>query len=126
MQAMVTQAAQVEATRDASRALVHAYLGLRAEMLEIVESHGLKELQAECERLFPPIEEASPFNPTFDTTRSHTALVTVASEAQMGLRKLQGWIQGLIDELTFSERLRLDAAAKAAQANRPPTGFQKP
>lgn len=60
MQAMVTQAAEVEATRDASRALVHAYLSLRAEMLGITQSHGLEELQAECERLFPLIEEAEP------------------------------------------------------------------
>jgi hypothetical protein len=43
----------------------------------------------------------------------------------MGLRKLQGWIQGLIDELTLSERLRLDAEAKAALANKPATGFQQ-
>ena len=74
---------------------------------------GRRTLKAECERLFEPIEEAAEYNPVFDSMRSHTALMTVASEAQMGLLRLQGWIQGLIDEATLSERLRLEAEANA-------------
>jgi hypothetical protein len=57
MQAMVTQAAQVEATYQAGGALARAYLSLREEMLRILEPDALADLREECLRLFPVIDE---------------------------------------------------------------------
>jgi hypothetical protein len=125
MQAMVMQAAQMQATYQAGQALARAYLSLRSEMLEILEPDGHVELREECERLFPVFEEPPPYAPAFHEATS-AKLSAAANEARLGLLKLQGWIQGLIDEATLHERLRLEAEAKVAQANRPRTGFQKP
>jgi hypothetical protein len=124
MQAMVTSAAQAEATYKAGNALVKAYLSLRGEMLRILESDALADLRIEFSRLFPTIEYAPPYSPAFGPTTS-ARLAEVAHDAQISLRSLQGWIQGLIDELTLEQRLRLDAEARAALAAKPPTGFQQ-
>ena len=122
MRAMVMEAAQIEATFHAGGALVRAYLGLRDEMLRILEPEALAELREEFERLFPVVREPRSISRSMpNLTRAQQA--EAASEAQLSLRKLQGWIQGLIDELTFEERLRLEAEARVAQANRP-MGFQ--
>lgn len=125
LQAMVTAAAQTEATNQAGAALTLAYLRLRAEMLKILEPEALAELRVECERLFPHLEIPPPYSPAPSATTS-AKLSAAAHEAQINLRRLQGWIQGLIDELTLQERLRLEAEAKAAQASRPQSGFQRP
>ena len=124
MQAMVTRAAQVEATYQAGQALVRAYLSPRDEMLKILEPDALAELRAECQRLFPDIEDPGGFSTTLPRVTS-ARLAAAAHEAQLKLRTLQGWIQGLIDELTFEQRLRVEAEAKAAQASRPPLGFHE-
>ena len=124
VQAMVNEAAQVEATRDAAGALVRAYLGLRDEVLLSLQSADLKELRDEFDRLFPLLANPPPFNPNFDVVRSHTQLAAAAEEAQLSLRRLGGWIQGLINELTLGERLRLEAETKAKLERRPPTGFR--
>jgi hypothetical protein len=123
MQAMVTQAAQIEVTYQSGKALARAYLSLRDEMLRILEDESLAGLRAECERLFPVIEDPPPFHPGMLQSTA-AELSEAANEAQLGLRKLQGWIQGLIDELTLEQRLRFEAEARAAQGVRPPTGFQ--
>jgi hypothetical protein len=125
MQAMVMQAAQTEATYQAGGALVLAYLRLRAELLKILEPEPLAELREEFARIAPHMEFAPPFSPLLAAETS-AKLADAAHQAQTNLRVLQGWVQGLIDELTLEQRLRLEAEAKAAQANRPPTGFQKP
>jgi hypothetical protein len=123
MQAMVTQAAQVEATYQAGGALVRAYLSLRAEMRRILAPDALAELREEFERLFPLLEEPPPFSPGALPQTTAARLAEGAHEAQLGLRRLQGWIQGLIDELTLEERLRFEAEARVAQASHPQTGF---
>jgi hypothetical protein len=124
MQAMVTQAAQVEATYQAGGALARAYLSLREEMLRVLEPDALVELRKECERLFPVIEEPPDYSHTLPRSTA-AKLSTAANEAQLGLRKLQGWIQGLIDELTYEDRLRVEAEVRAAQASKPPMGFRQ-
>ena len=121
MRAMVTAAAQQEAAVQSAGALVRAYMFLRSEMLGVL-GPASGELREEFERLFPVIEEPPKFETRMGVTQA-SALTRAAHEAHISLSTLQAWIQGLIDELTFSERLRLEAEAKAAQANRP-MGFQ--
>ena len=124
MRAMVTAAAQTEATYQAGIALVKAYLNLRGEMLKILEPETLGQLREECARLFPHMEFPPPYSPTLPLDTS-AKLADAAHQAQTNLRILQGWIQGLIDELTLEQKLRFEAEAKIAQASRPPTGFQQ-
>jgi hypothetical protein len=123
MQAAVMKAAQMEATYEAGQALVHAYMGLRAEMLALLLDNQLPDLGAECERLFQPMDEPANFNPVFDPERSRWALASAAKEAQTKLGMLSGWIQGLIDELTLEEKIVAEAEAKARLAVKPPLGF---
>jgi hypothetical protein len=122
VQSMVTEAAQTEATYKAAIGLVRAYNGLRDEIFSIVEAAGLQEMRAECLRLFPLLEYPHPFNPNFPIETS-AGLEAAASEALLNLRKLGGWIKGLIDEMTFEQRLRIEAEEKAKLEARPPTGF---
>src|SRR5262245_4048774 len=124
MQAMVTQAAQVEATSEAGGALTRAYLRLRGEMLRILASDGLEGLREEFTALFPTIEEPPDHRQQLPKSTSAQLSAAAAYEAQMGLRKLQGWIEGLIHELTYKDRLRVEAEVRAAQAGKPRTGFQ--
>jgi len=65
VQAMVTEAAQTEATSKAGVALVRAYMSLRAEVMLIAQGEGLDELREECNRLFPILDYPSPFNVSF-------------------------------------------------------------
>ena len=125
VQAMVTESAQTEATYKAGTALVRTFMGLREEILLIMRGDELEPLRGECNRLFPPMGNPPPFDPATgaETTKY---LEAAAGEALLNLRKLGGWIQGLINELTLERRLRLEAEAKVAQASRPPTGFQQP
>lgn len=121
MRNMVTAAAQVEATHDSARALVRAYLGLRDEMLVVLEGESLDDLREEFERLFSPIEEPREVNVAIHHTI--TAAAALAAEAQVGLRRMEGWIQGLIDEQTLEQRLRMEAEEKAKLESKRPTGF---
>jgi hypothetical protein len=114
VQAMVTEAAQTQATMNAAVALVRAYMGLRNEVLLITEAEDLKELRDECERLFPVLGEPP---------RVAHQLDTGAAEALLNLRKLGGWIQGLINELTLEQRMRMEAEERAKLQDRPSTGF---
>ncbi len=110
---MALNAAQIEATHNAVGALCRAYNGLCREMtFEILGEESVSGLRSEFVRLFPEIAE--PQSPQGDAYRK------AAIEAHLGLGRLQGWVQGLIDELTLETRLRLDAEA---QANKPPVGF---
>jgi hypothetical protein len=56
-------------------------------------------------------------------TSDQVRLASAAEEAQMRLRLIGGWIQGLINELTLAERMRLEAEASAKFAAKPATGF---
>jgi hypothetical protein len=123
MQAMVTEAAQTEATYHAGIALVRAYMGLRNEMSLILEGEGLESLREESDRLFPSLPEPEPFKIGFDPINSQAKLLAAANEALINLRQLGGWIQGLINELTLEQRMRLDAEERAKLQSRPATGF---
>lgn len=122
MQATVMQAAQGEANYQAGEALTGAYVGLREEMQRVLEDAGLAELRVEFERLFPTLDVPRSYSPALPESTG-AKLAAAANEAQLGLRKLHGWIQGLIDEQTLDERLRMEAEEKAKLASRPPTGF---
>jgi hypothetical protein len=123
VQAMVTEVAQTEATYKAAGALVRAYLSLRAEVILIMAAEELSDLRGEAMRLFPEIGEPAPFT-SAGQPQSHEVLETAATEALSRLRQLGGWIQGLINELTLDQRLRLEAEAKAKLEAHPGTGFQ--
>jgi hypothetical protein len=112
--AMLTEAAQTEATKRSVIALVRAYNSLRSEMLNALAGDDLAELRQECERLFVELTEP----PMIDWMREETA-----NEALLNLRKLAGWIQGLIDEQTLETRLRMEAEERVKKERRPPTGF---
>src|SRR5579875_381755 len=121
LRAMVTAAAQTEATHLAAKALVNAYRSLCGEMLFVLEGDELAGLNGEFRRLFPPLPEPPQvFTAVPDTVAQVAA---VAAEAQMGLRRMEGWIQGLIDEQTLELRLRLEAEEKAKLEAKPKTGF---
>jgi hypothetical protein len=122
LQGMVNAAAQTEATRDSATALVRAYMRLREEIHVAVESDQTAELQMEFERLFPPLEEPGSFSPAL-AVESHTRLAAAAEEGRIHLSQLGGWIQGLIEERTLQERMRLDAEARAREAAKPKPGF---
>jgi hypothetical protein len=120
---MVTGASQVEATHDASIALVRSYTGLRAELLRILEPETLGDLHDEFERLFPEMDEPLPWH-TLRGQQGLVELAAAASEARINLQKLQGWIQGLIDELTLDQRMRMEAEEAAKLANKVRPGFR--
>jgi hypothetical protein len=120
LRGMLEASAQIAATHEAAAALARAYMSLRNELLAILADHGLPDLRQECTRLFQDIPEPVIGDP-HPTSRLRVA--SAASEAQLGLRQLQGWVQGLIDEQTLREQQRLDADARARVEHRPPTGF---
>jgi hypothetical protein len=120
--AMVMEAAQVEPTYQAGEALAGAYIGLREEMQRVVEDAGLANLRVEFDRLFPTVDAPPSYSPALPESTG-AKLAVAANEAQLGLAKLHGWIQGLIDEQTLDERMRMDAEEKAKLEGRPPTGF---
>lgn len=118
----MVEAAQIEATHESVGALVKAYSSLRDEMLLLLKDAGLNDLCEEFARLFPVIlmpaqEVIAAWPNTFLEAAAR------ATEAQLGLRKMGGWIQGLIDEQTLEMRLRLEAEEKAKRESKPATGF---
>jgi hypothetical protein len=113
MHSMVTGVAEVEATSAAAVSLVSTYLRLRGEVLLNLQGEAFEELREEFERLFAPIKPPRSVNAFFDPERNDSELSAAAHDAQLRLRQLGGWIHGLIDELTFQRRLRVEAEAKA-------------
>jgi hypothetical protein len=118
---MVIAAAQVEATHFAAGALARAYVGMRGELLAALQPNSLSELRDEFERLFEPLEIPEPFNRFVGNAEQ---LAQVAVEAQLSLRRLEGWIQGLIDELTLDQKMRMEAEETAKLASKIKPGFQ--
>ena len=115
MQAMVS-AAQQEATGFAGGPLIRVYNSLVDEMSTILEqASGTRELRDELKRLFTYLDEP----PALD----QRAQLVAATEALLKIKQLAGWVQGLIDELTFEKKLKLEAEATAKLAARPRTGF---
>lgn len=120
LHAMVT-ASQVDATRTSARALSLAYINLTAEIRQALSIQGLEDLLAEFDRVFTPlaeVPEAVDVNDLVATSRANEALVK--------LRQVGGWVQGLLDELTFEQRMRMEAEEKARLAAKPTTGFGTP
>jgi hypothetical protein len=91
MQAMVTQAAHVDATCQAGGALARAYLSLREEMLRILEPDELAELREECERLFPVIEEPPDYSHVLP--KSTAAKLSTASRDHQAGKGVAGLMQ---------------------------------
>jgi hypothetical protein len=123
LRAMTTKVLQTQVTEHAGIALVHAYNGLREEMLGI-HRQGLAELREEFARLLPSLDEPPAYDPSYRMPQPE--FLVAATEAMVKLGQLEGWIQGLIDEQTLEERMRLEAEAKAKLATRPSTGFAAP
>src|SRR5437870_718974 len=90
VRSMVSAAAQMEATYQAGGALVRAYRGLREEMLLVLEPEALSSLREEFTRLFPDMEVPRP-HLVADQHRSAARLSESAAEAQLSLRRLEGW-----------------------------------
>jgi len=124
LQGMVNAAAQTEAAADSAAALVRAYNGLREELLTSLESDETFELREEFERLFPEIDEPGELSPAL-LIESSARLGAAAYEGRTRLAQLGGWIQGLINEVTLEERMRLEAEALAREKAKPPTGFSQ-
>jgi hypothetical protein len=122
LQGMVTAAASTEAARDSAAALVHAYNGLQDELRASLESDETMDLAEEFDRLFPPLAEPGEFSPVL-AVESHARLAAAAEEGRTRLVQMGGWIQGLIEEITLQERMRLEAEAKAREQAKPRTGF---
>jgi hypothetical protein len=119
LRATVMKAAQVDATYEVGRALIQTYLRLRGEVMGILGSDDLADLRAECERLFPVYQEPPAVDPTTGDPIPPIAFASIAREAGLLLTTLEGWIQGLIEQLTFEQRMRIEAEAKAAHESRP-------
>jgi hypothetical protein len=114
---MVSNATQAEANHLTGAALTRAYMGLRGELL-LGLSGALRE---EFERLFEPLEIPREFNPY---AGDNPAVFTQhATEALLSLRRLEGWIQGLIDQATLEQRMRIEAEEKAKWEAKQPPGF---
>jgi hypothetical protein len=113
---MVSAATQMEANHLTAVALTRAYASLREEILL-----GLRGLmREEFERLFEPLAIPADYNPNASDPATWTQL---AVKALLSLRTLEGWIQGLIDQATLEQRMRIEAEEKAKwEAKRPP-GF---
>jgi len=109
-------AAQIEPTADAGRALVRAYNNLVIEGSGVL-TRASAELKQDYERLFPPLEEP-------DDHLNATRMAQGAAEASLKIRLLGGWVQGLIDELTMDQRMRMEAVEMAKVGTKPPTGFR--
>jgi hypothetical protein len=123
VQAMVTEVAQTQATHQAGIALVKAYNSLRGEITLIVAGEELASLREECSRLFPHMDYPN-VSARMSAGERIANLDTAASEALLNLRKLGGWIQGLINERTLDQRLRLAAEEQAKLEAKPGMGFK--
>ena len=92
--------------------LTGGYLRMRAQVAELV-SGG--ELEAEFEAMFSEISEfegGSGPGPRGDLIAWHTKATTAGIDAKRLLEQLSGWIEGLIEEQTLSERIQAEAAEK--------------
>src|SRR5262249_39330113 len=119
---MINAAAQTQAGRDSAAALVRAYMGMRTELIDSLESDQTMELSEEFQRLFPPLDEPESFSPAV-SDESDARLRAVAEEGRTRLAQLSGWIQGFIDEVTFQQRMRFEGEAMAREQAKPGTGF---
>jgi hypothetical protein len=88
----------------------------------LAESTGNSSLANEFLQLFPVLERLNPFNPNFPQETT-VKLKAGAAAALVHLKQLGGWLQGLIDELTYEQRMRVQAEENAKQAARPGVGF---
>lgn len=114
LRAMVT-AAQVAVSPSVATALVKSHNVLVGEMQLALQEASQTDLEAEFSRLFPLLPGPTGSR---DDYRFEAASAAALSLAQMG-----GWIQGLIEEATFDQRMRVEAEERAKMATKPATGF---
>ena len=104
----------------AAPGLTASYMRLRAQVAELVAGTRLAD---EFASSFPEIEVIE--GQVHPNAARHLAFGAgpVAKEAQGLLRQLAGWIEGLVAEQTFEQRIQAEAAERVRQEKKPPTGF---
>ena len=124
LRGMVTAAALTEAAQHSAAALVRAYNGLVDELNAALAGNEAQDLRDEFRRLFPHIQDPGVYDPiAYEAASRRAKLESAAAEARTRLSQLGGWIQGLVDELTFDQRLQLQAEADARERAKPQVGF---
>lgn len=121
LQGMIESAAKAnEPTVMGAPALTEAYKRVRAQVADLVEGTDLEE---EFQRSFPtvPAIPSPPDTPRpRDLARHANTAEVEGRKAQTLLGQMQGWIGGIVREMTMEEQMRLDAEAKAKAAKEPP------
>jgi hypothetical protein len=116
-------AASVSPDASAAHALTESYVRLRREVSELAQELGLGE---EFAAVFPEVAVAEPPTASLAGNLGRQFNLDLQAEAKRAstlLGQLAGWVQGLIDEQTFEQRIAAEAEAKATLAAKPPTGF---
>jgi hypothetical protein len=117
-------AATLEPDDGAAAGLTESYNRLRQQALAVVDSAGLP--LDEFESLFPVIEvERMPTS--LDAAAWQSAkFESAAKRANLLLRQMAGWFDGVVQTLTLERRLELEAKERVAREAKPPTGFSSP
>lgn len=113
---MAEAAAATTVTRDAAHALHESYRRLRDQVsgLLAADEARLAEFTAAFPELSPNLPQASAAG-----GGPHAAMVVASTRTAMAehaallLRQLGGWLEGLVQEATFEQRMRLEAEATA-------------
>jgi hypothetical protein len=102
-------AAATTPSRSSSSALVQSFDRLREQVKEFLSDDALR--LKEFDAAFPAIGSAplpNEVGPARQIQAAGTSLAR-AEQAAILLRQIGGWLDGLIQELTYDERLRLEA-----------------
>lgn len=117
LQGMIESAAtSVEPEGSSAPALTQAYARLRVQVRNLIGESDPS--LAEFDGAFPEIEvvELQILRDPADTMLHTMQHKPHATRAQVLLAQLAGWVSGLINDLTFEQRLRIDAEARAKQS----------
>lgn len=107
----------VEVDGHAAPALTESYTRLRGMVRDLVAASDPS--LAEFDAAFPEIQVVaiptaqSPHSVVTQAMRNHPH----ATKAQALLGQLAGWVSGVINELTFEQRLRMEAEARVRQGS---------
>jgi hypothetical protein len=111
---MAEAAAATEPSRNSANALRESYGRLRAQVAELLQ--GSPE-GTEFERVFPEPPSAGGdqrggFGPAAASAAT-ASRIDAAERFALLLRQMGGWLDGLIDEATFDQRMLYEAEASA-------------
>lgn len=109
LKALADAAAATQPSFTSSSALVQSYERLRDQVREFLADDT--ERLREFENAFRPIGAASS-SAERGPARQAQATTTSAARAEQAallLRQIGGWLDGLVQELTYDERIRLEA-----------------